>query len=436
MPTTTETPPSHSKTAWVVILTAAAFFFYEFIQMNLFNTINVELRETFQLDAIELGQLFSMYFYANAILLFPAGVLLDRFSTKKLLLAATGICTIGAFLFALAPNFWIAAAGRFLIGCGAAFCFLSALRLASRWFPPQRMAFVTGVIVTMAMLGGLVAQTPFVWLIDYTGHWRYALLINAALGIFIMAAIFLLVQDRPPGALEKQHALADQQQLQTLGLWPSIKLATFNPQNWLGGIYTALMNLPVFILGGLWGILYLTEMHHITTAQAAYATTCFFLGVIGGSLLFGWISDWIERRVLPMIVGAILSLFIMGLLLYVPGWSLWSLITLFFLVGLISGAQVLTYPTLAELNPPYLTGTAVSIDSTCIMVSGFTFPPLFGWLMEQSSAHEVINDITLYTAADFQLATLLLPIAFIFSIIIAFFIRETYCKAILFPPTK
>ena len=53
---------SHAKLAWIVTLTASLFFFYEFIQMNLFNAINVELREAFRLDAYQLGQLFSMYF--------------------------------------------------------------------------------------------------------------------------------------------------------------------------------------------------------------------------------------------------------------------------------------------------------------------------------------------------------------------------------------
>src|SRR5579872_5459039 len=85
----------HTKLAWVVILTASLFFFYQFIQMNLFNSINEQLRETYHLDAVQLGQLFSMYFYANFIFLIPAGSLLDRFSTRKILLCAIGVSTIG-----------------------------------------------------------------------------------------------------------------------------------------------------------------------------------------------------------------------------------------------------------------------------------------------------------------------------------------------------
>lgn len=418
---------AHKALAWVVTITASLFFFYEFIQMNLFNAINVQLREAFQLDAVQLGQLFSMYFYANFLCLFPAGNLLDRYSTKKLLLFAVTICTIGTFIFSLATQYKYAAIGRFMVGAGASFCFLSCIRLASRWFPPQKMAFVTGVVVTMAMLGGLVAQTPFTMLTHYLGSWRQALLINSFIGVFVILAVLVLVKDRPPHA--QLEAKADHDHLKELGLWKCIKLAALNPQNWLGGLYTALLNLPVFIIGGLWGILYLTRVRHITTEQASYATTLFFVGVIFGSLIFGWFSDRIERRVLPMKVGAILSLIIIAILMYVPNLSLVVIISLFFLIGLVTSSQVLTYPLIAELNPIYLTSTAVSIDSVTIMASGFIAPPFFGWLMEKASDHTVVNGITEYSAHDFNHAMLIMPAAFILGLIITFFMRETYCRS-------
>src|SRR3989338_3017023 len=192
----------HTTLAWMVTLTASLFFFYEFIQLNLFNAIDEPLMRDFGLNPAQLGQLASMYFYANAIFLFPAGNMLDRYSTKKLLLFAVAICIIGTFIFALSKSVMMAGFGRFLVGAGASFCFLSCIRLASRWFAPHRMAFVTGVIVVMAMLGGLVAQTPFALLTEYVNGWRNAVLIDAALGIVIFFAIAWLVQDRPPDAQE------------------------------------------------------------------------------------------------------------------------------------------------------------------------------------------------------------------------------------------
>jgi MFS family permease len=410
-----------------VVITASLFFFYAFIQMNFFNAINTQLSETFNLNAEQLGQLFSMYFYANALFLFPVGNLVDRYSTRKLLLMAIAVSTIGTFIFAMADVYWVAAAGRFLVGAGGAFCFLCSIRVASRWFPPQKMAFVTGVAVTLAMLGGLVAQTPFSALVSLLGDWRQALLIDGVLGIVILAAVFFLVEDRPPGS--QAEAAEQNRQLEELGLWRCIKIAALNPQNWFGGLYTALINLPVFILGGLWGIRYLCDVHGLTAEQASYATTIFFIGVIIGSPLYGWISDNMQRRVLPMIVGAVLSLAVFLVMMYVPNLSLTTLVALFFLIGLVTSSQVLTYPTIAELNPAYLTSTAISIDSICIMISGFVFPPFFGWFIDRSGAHQVVNGVTVYSPQAFDLAMLIMPIGFVAALIIAFFMRETNCRS-------
>jgi MFS family permease len=415
-----QTTNPQAKRAWVVTLTASLFFFYQFIQMNFFNTINEQLRDAYQLNALQLGQLFSMYFYANFLFLFPAGSLLDRYSTRKMLILAIFVATLGNLIFSTASVYTVAALGRFMVGAAAAFCFLSCIRIASRWFPPERMAFVTGVVVTMAMLGGLVAQTPFALLITYLGNWRYALYLNVALGVLILLLAILLVQDRPLDA--KAQAFHDQQHLKELGLWRSIKLAALNPQNWLGGCYTALLNLPVFILGGLWGVIYLMQVHGISHSQASLATTIFFVGVIVGSLVYGWISDAISRRVLPMQVGAILSLIFLCILMYVPNLPYWLLSSLFFLAGLITSSQVLGYPLVAEKSPNYLTSTSLSIVSLCIMASGFIVPSLFGWLMQAQGQN------TVYTASDFNRAMLIIPITLVIAFILTFFMVETYCK--------
>lgn len=417
---------AHTKLAWLVVLTASLFFFYEFIQLNMFNAIAEDLMQTFHVDAAGLGKLSSMYFYANAMLLFPAGLLLDRFSTKKLIATAVAVSTIGTFLFAIADSFALAALGRFLEGCAASFCFLSCIRIATRWFPPHKMAFVTGIIVTNAMLGGLVAQTPFAILSHYVG-WRNAILCNAALGVIVFIAILLIVQDRPPNS--QANAQSEKAALQSLGFWRSIRLVLSNRYNWLGGLYTSLMNLPVFLLGALWGINYLVQVHQISAVQASYATTMFFLGVIFGSPAFGWFSDHSGRRVMPMVVGAIISLAVFLILMFVPNLSLISLIVLFFLIGFTTSSQVLSYPTLAELNPIALTGTALSIDSVLIMTSGAIFQPFFGWVMSLSWDHTVVNNAPVYSAHDFFNAMLIMPIAFVIGLIVALLIKETYCRS-------
>src|SRR5207253_1316096 len=134
--------------AWVVCMVASLFFFYEFIQMNMFNAISHSLMEAFHINATGLSRMSAFYFVANVLFLFVAGIILDRFSTRWVIIVSLMICIMGTALFATAQTFGAATFYRFLTGIGSAFCFLSVIRLATRWFPAKMLAFVIGMVVT------------------------------------------------------------------------------------------------------------------------------------------------------------------------------------------------------------------------------------------------------------------------------------------------
>ena len=50
-------------TPWIVCFSAALFFFYEFIQMNMFNSVSSDLMQAFSINATQLGNLSSIYYY-------------------------------------------------------------------------------------------------------------------------------------------------------------------------------------------------------------------------------------------------------------------------------------------------------------------------------------------------------------------------------------
>ncbi len=421
----TETPSNNVLQASLVCFTASLFFFYEFVQLNMFNAIDPALMREFQISAARLGQLSAHYFYANVLFLFPAGIILDRVSTRKVILLAMALSIVSTILFAFASSIAIAEICRFLTGIAASFCFLSCMRLASRWFPPKHMALVMGLIVTMAMLGGMVAQTPMTLLTDAFG-WRNTLLIDAAAGAVMLLAIFLVVRDYPSytAALLQQQ----RQDLIAMGFWKTLARAVSNLQNWLAGLYTCLLNLPIFLLGAMWGSLYLVQIHDLTRTQSSYVTSMIFVGTIIGSPAIGLLSDRITRRKMPMIVCAICSLIVILLIMYLPHLSVASAMWLFFALGFFTSAQIISYPLIAESNPRALIGTASGLASTLIMAGGVS-QPIFGWLMGLYWNQQMQNGIPLYSINNFRIALAIMPIAFILGLVATVFIKETYCKS-------
>lgn len=411
----------NKKLPWIVCFSAALFFFYEFIQMNMFNAISADLMRAFSLNATQLGKLSAYYFYANLLFLPIAGALLDRFSTRKIILFSLLLCIIGIAVFAITNSFTWACLFRFMSGIGSAFCFLSSIRLASRWFPAKNMALVTGLIVTMAMLGGMVAQTPLTLLTELVG-WRYALLLDASLGVVILFIIFALVQDYPAAMHQEQKN--SHQELSQLGLLRSWRLAYVNPQNSLCGLYTSLLNLPIALLGAIWGSLFLQQADHFSATEASFAPSLLFIGTIIGGPVVGWMSDKIQKRIPLMMLGVIISQLLVITIICVPDLSIIAVALLFFALGLFTSSQVLSYPLVAASNPKSITATSVSVVSFMAIGGYAVFQPLFGWLMDYNFQGVMLNQVRIYAASDYHRALLILPIGFCIAFIATFLMRE------------
>ena len=405
--------------AWLVCLSAGLFFCYEFFQFNLFDVINQSLRNEFKIDATQLSLMSSSFLLANILFLIPAGILLDRFSTRIMILLAIFICLIGTIGFALTHSFLIASFFHFISGIGNAFCFTSCVILVTRWFPPRRQAVVLGCLATMAFLGGMMAHSPFVYLNELYG-WRNSLLIDGGIGAVLFLWIFFIVKDRPN---EDLGNFATQKQKSSHNFMQALT----NPQNWLSGIYISCLNLPIMVIGALWDSSYLQVVHKLSQLTASNIVSLIFFGSILSSPLMGWLSDRIGRRKPLMIFGAIATFFtaiplIIGIVL--PNTML---NIIFFFLGVFTSAQVISYPLVAESNHISNTGAATAISSVIVLGGGGIGQVLFGWLMQ----HHAGVAIQAYTAADFQFAMWMFPIAAVTALLAILLVRETYCKSTL-----
>ena len=56
------------------------------MQLNSFNVVNLYLAHDFKINATMVSQLSSYLFIADILFLFPAGILLDRFSVRKIII--------------------------------------------------------------------------------------------------------------------------------------------------------------------------------------------------------------------------------------------------------------------------------------------------------------------------------------------------------------
>ncbi|KTD44587.1 MFS transporter [Legionella oakridgensis] len=405
---------------WIVCFAASLFFFYEFIQGNMFASIADNIMKDFHIQADKMAYLSSIYYLSNVIFLFIAGILLDRFSTKKTILVAMFLCVLSTFLLAYAHSFYLALFCRFITGIGSAFCFLGPIRIASRWFPPQRMALVTGAIVTMAMTGGMLAQYPLTKLVIQVG-WRDSLHWVGWLGIVMLMFMFYWIKDKPEDIVERPR--------RENSLLSTAKMAYLNLQTWRAALYTSLMNMAVAVFGAMMGSLYLMQRLGVSKEEAAIVNSMLFLGAIIGGPLIGWCSDKLGLRVLPMRIGAIASLLTILGILYLPV-SLGMMTVLFFLLGFFTASQVISYALVAESSSPTMTATAVSLVSILTQGGYIIYQNLFSLLLVRHGGMNMVDGAPVYSFGDYQAAATILPLGLCIALLVLFKLKETYCRQI------
>lgn len=405
---------------WIVCFAATLFFFYEFIQGNMFASIAANIMQDFHIQADKMAWLSSIYYLSNVLFLFVAGFVLDRFSIKNTLIIAMFLCVISTFLLAHSHSFYVALFSRFITGIGSAFCFLGPVRLASHWFPPKRMALVTGAIVTMAMAGGMLAQYPLTKLVSLVG-WRHAVQNVGILGFVMLIFMLFWIKERPQVAVKKPGKALD--------VLTAAKKAYFNTQYLRAAFYASLMNMAIAVFGAMMGTLYLVQRLDINLEQAAMVNGMLFLGAIIGSPLVGWMSDKIGLRILPMKLGVLASLLTLLAVLYLPV-SLTMMTVLFFLLGLFTSAQVISYALVAESSSPVMTATAVSVISIITQGGYIVYQNLFSNLLTSHSSVEFVNGTPVYLLDSYQHAAVILPLGLLIAFFVLFGLKETRCQQI------
>lgn len=127
----------------------------------------------------------------------PAGVLVDRYGPRRLLIAAATTMAVGQLLFALAPSYPMALLARFLLGCGDALTYVSTLRYVASHFSPRRYPLLAAITGTIGTAGNVVATLPLAVLLHGVG-WAPVYLGASSFGAITALTAWALVPDPTP----------------------------------------------------------------------------------------------------------------------------------------------------------------------------------------------------------------------------------------------
>jgi MFS family permease len=161
-----------------------------------------------------------------------------------------------------------------------------------------------------------------------------------------------------------------------------------------------------------WIVVYLMQTYGITRNYAASFLLVSSLGAILGMGVFGFISDRINSRRIPIVTCTSLSL--LGFLV-IAAWNggkppIGALWPISFIMGLNLGAMPVTFAMIPRVVPPEVRGISAGLINMGGLAGAAVIQPLFGYVLDIHWTGEMMGGSRYYPVEAFQHA-LLLPCA-------------------------
>ena len=391
--------------AWAFCL---LFYFGQYALRSAPGVMVPELTAAFGLSVLGVSSLIGLYYYTYSVFAIFAGASLDRLGAKYVVPIGLLITASGAVLFGLGAE-WEAQAGRLLQGAGSAFSFTGAVYLASHGFRGRYLATAIGFTQCFGMLGGSSGQFvvgPLIHgLLSWQQFWIFSGIALAVVAVGVVIATPSGHDPRPAGS----------------GSWLSVLkpygVVLSNPQSYLCGFSAGLLFLPTTIGDMIWGVPFLREGLGVDYAEAVNRATMVPLGWVIGCPLLGYIADRIGRRKPVLLGGALLMLVAAATTVYLPHAMPPYLMGL--LLGIGSGAAMIPYTIIKEVNPDEVKGSATGAINFLVFTLSALLAPAYGWLLNHLSQGGSLTLGVFQSASSAGLAGIVL------AMVLACFLRET-----------
>jgi MFS family permease len=382
------------RRATIVWSVAVAAYVVAVLHRTSFGVSGIAAAERFHVSAGVLAGFTTLQLLMYAGLQVPVGVALDRFGSRRLIVAGALVMASGQLILALTTSVGLAYLGRALVGMGDAATFISVLRLVPAWFPARRVPVLTQLTGLIGQLGQVLSAVPLVALLHGPG-WTSAFVSVAALGVLVAVLVLLVVRDAPAGAA-RPEAVSDLRRVAH-----DLRSAWRHPGTRLGLWTHFTSQFPGTVFALMWGYPFLLAGEGLGTGVAGALFTLFVLSGVAAGPVLGVLVErhplrrsWLVLGIVAVNVGAWTAV------LAWPGRAPLWLITVLVL-ALASGGpgSMIGFDFARTFNPPNRLGTATGIVNVGGFVASLVTIQVVGLVLDARTGGS-----TTYGLDDFRLA--------------------------------
>jgi ACS family hexuronate transporter-like MFS transporter len=286
-----------TKVRWLMLSLLFLGTTLNYLDRIVFSFLAHDIRADIHFDNEMYGRITSAFGFAYMAGYLVAGKFMDRVGTRTGYAVAMAWWSIAAALHAIAHSAFSLAFWRAMLGLGESGNFPAAIKSVAEWFPKRERAFATGIFNAGTNVASMFGPFLIAFLTIQYG-WRACFIITASVGFLLMIVWLLLY--RTPDAhkgvnkaeLEYIHSDAPDEDNEPKLSW---KTAATLKQTW-GFAIAKFLTDPVWWFYLWWLPLYLADVHKLSIDQIRWPILVVYGIADVGSVLFGWVPGFLNRR--------------------------------------------------------------------------------------------------------------------------------------------
>ena len=370
------------KGAWTVTFLLFLFMVVNFADKIVVGLAGVPIMTDLKLSPEQFGLLGSSFFFLFSIAAIVVGFIVNKVSTRWVLLVLAVIWALAQFPMVGTVSFTTLLICRIVLGAGEGPAFSVAAHAVYKWFPDEKRTLPTAILSQGSAFGVILAVPALNWVI-VNHSWHYAFGALGVVGLIWVCAWLALGKEGP---LEDTQVLAATEpkipylQLLTSRTFVGCVAATF-------GAYWALS------LGLTWFTPFIVKGLGFSQSQAGFISILPWVFGATTVMLTGWISQVMmargyNTRVARGVLGSV-PLVIGGLILatmpHVHGAGL-QVAVLVVGSGLCGAIYVVCPPMLGEFTPTSQRGAILAIYGALYTLAGVIAPAVMGAVIQRAGS--------------------------------------------------
>ncbi|MBL0900113.1 MAG: MFS transporter [Reyranella sp.] len=369
------TDPALRRQAAIIVATLATAYVASHFFRAANVTIGLDLMRDLSIGPEALGALTGAFFFGFSAMQIPCGFFFDRYGPRRTVCGMLAIAVAGAALFTLAPDWPLLLTGRALMGAGFGVMLIGTMVVITRWFPPDRFATLSGIVLSVGLLGNLLATTPLAWGIELIG-WRGVFGLMVVFTAIAALAVWLVVRDAPPGHpfLGREPETAAQMMRGLGEVLPNPQLKFILALNFSNYACT-------FTVQELWGGPFLREVHGLTRVEAGNVLLAAVIAYQIGMLAFGPLDRVFDTRKKIAIAGTLAIATILATLALWGRAPPWLAVGAIVGIGFLSASSTMVMTHGRGIFPDRLIGRGMATLNTSVMLGVACMQTVSGWIL-------------------------------------------------------